>query len=182
MNQREAEERAKSHITATFDTGHLNVWRKYWVGDPKKSIEQNDKEFDQWALAQVGKMMDEGVIGHVHLDDNYGYHDDHLAPGEGNTPIRAMVKLMKEKGYDGELIVEPGADFTTDGSGFHSVLKTWRHFGIPVYGHGTGVGAGRRTWNDVGYGWFGQQSPPYFTFGGYSPSEDWTLWSGVPLE
>jgi len=182
VSSEEATKKAKDHITSTFDTGHLNTWRKYWDADPKKTIEQNDKDFDKWSLDMVRKMVKEGVVGHVHLDDNYGYHDDHLAPGEGNTPIREMVKILKEEGYKGEMIVEPGADFTTDASGFHSVMKTWRHFGIPVYGSGAGSVPGSRTWNEVGYGWFGQQAPPYFTFGGYSPSEDWTLWSGVQLE
>ena len=89
---------------------------------------------------------------------------------------------MKENGYDGEIIIEPGADYTTDVSGFHSVMKTWQHFGIPVYGGRSGVGSQGRTWGSVGYGFFGQNQPPYFVFGAYSPSEDWTLWSGVPLE
>ncbi len=183
MDKETANELAKKHITSTFDTGHLNVWRKYWDADPKKSVEQNDEDFNKWSLAMVDKLSKEGIIGHLHLDDNYGYHDDHLAPGEGNTPIREMIKILKKNGYKGEMIVEPGADFSTDASGFHSVLKTWRHFGIPVYGHGSAAMAGRgRSWEQVGYGWFGQQAPPYFTFGGYSPSEDWTLWSGVPLE
>lgn len=182
FSKEEARKRAEQHITITFDTGHINMWRKYWKGDPGKSLAENDKEFDRWMLDKVGKMAP--FIGHVHIDDNYGYHDDHLAPGEGNTPIREMVKLLKAKGYKGEIIIEPGADYTTDTSGFNSVMKTWRHFGMPVYGRGmAGRGGGRgRSWEDVGYGWFGQNAPPYFTFGGYSPSEDWTLWSGVPLE
>ncbi len=182
--EEEAQKRAMDHITATFDTGHLNMWRKYWKGDEKKTMAQNDQEYNQWMLEKLGKMIDAKILGHVHIDDNYGYHDDHLAPGEGNAPIREMIKLLKEKGYKGELIVEPGADYTTDVSGFHSVMKTWRLFGSPVYGAAGGVTGGgkRRSWEQVGYGFFGQNQPPYFVFGAYSPSEDWTLWSGVPLE
>ncbi len=179
INADEARRRAEQHITITFDTGHINMWRKYWKGDPNKTLAQNDKEFDGWMLQKVKAMAP--YIGHVHIDDNYGYQDDHLAPGEGNTPIREMIRILKGEGYKGEIIIEPGADYTTDSSGFNSVMKTWRHFGIPVYGRGTATRGGR-TWNEVGYGWFGQNAPPYFTFGGYSPSEDWTLWSGVPLE
>ena len=181
LNMEEAKKRAKDHITSTFDTGHMNMWRKYWVGDSKKSLEQNDRDFDKWAVEKFSQMIDAGIIGHVHLDDNYGYHDDHLAPGEGNAPIREMVKLLKEKGYKGELIVEPGADYTTDVSGFHSVMKTWQHFNAPAYGSGSGISSSAR-WGQVQYGWFGQTQPPYFTFGGYGPSEDWQLWSQVPLE
>ena len=182
MSEDLAKTKAQQHITATFDTGHLNMWRKYWHGDPKKPLEENDKEFDKWAVQKVKEMSRAGVIGHVHLDDNYGYHDDHLAPGEGNTPIKEMIKVLKEEGYKGELIVEPGADYTTDVTGFHSVMKTWRHFGSPMYGMGPSLAPRKRTWGDVGYGFFGQNEPPYFVFGAYSPSEDWTLWSGVPLE
>ena len=184
LGEEEAKKRSMDHITATFDTGHLNMWRKYWKSDENKTMEQNDQEYNQWMLDKLGKMIDAKILGHVHIDDNYGYHDDHLAPGEGNAPIRDMVKLLKEKGYKGELIVEPGADYTTDVSGFHSVMKTWRLFGSPVYGAAGGVTGGgkRRNWEQVGYGFFGQTQPPYFVFGAYSPSEDWTLWSGVPLE
>ena len=182
MPEPQAQKKASDHITATFDTGHLNMWRKYWHGDPNKSMQDNDQEFNKWMLEKLGKMIDAKVLGHVHLDDNYGYQDDHLAPGEGNAPIKEMVKLLKDKGYTGEMIVEPGADYTTDVSGFHSVMKTWRLFGSPVYGAAGSVAPSKRTWNKVGYGFFGQNEPPYFVFGAYSPLEDWTLWSGVPLE
>ncbi|MBI2146018.1 sugar phosphate isomerase/epimerase [Candidatus Woesearchaeota archaeon] len=181
MAEEDARKKAQQHITSTFDTGHLNMWRKYWKGDPDKSMAENDGQFNQWMLDKIGKMVDAGILGHVHLDDNYGYQDDHLAPGEGNAPIKEMVKLLKEKGYKGSMIVEPGADYYTDTSGFNSVMKTWRLFGSPVYGAGGGAPKGRN-WGQVGYGFFGQNQPPYFVFGGYSPSEEWTLWSGVPLE
>lgn len=179
ISEKEAEEKARQHITSTIDTGHVNMWRKYWVGDSKKTIEQNDKEFNDWVIKKMGEMAQKKVVGHVHLDDNYGYHDDHLAPGEGNAPITEMIKALKDNGYKGELIVEPGADWTTDVSGFSSVMKTWKLFGSPVYGVGQGMRG--RGWGEV-RGYMGMTQPPYFVFGGYSPSEDWTLWSGVPLE
>ncbi len=182
VSENEARERAQSHITATLDTGHINIWRKYWIGDPKKKIEENDRDFDDWVVKKVGEMAQRNVVGHIHLDDNYGYHDDHLAPGEGNTPITRMMRTLKDNGYKGELVVEPGADWTTDVGGFSSVMKTWRLFGSPVYGAGAGPGVGSRGWGQVGYGHFGRNEPPYFIFGAYSPSEEWTLWSGVPLE
>ena len=183
MTEEQARKEATEHITSTLDTGHLNMWRKYWKGDQSKSMAENDKEYNKWMLHKLGELAKDKIIGHVHIDDNYGYHDDHLAPGEGNTPIREMIEVLKKSGYNGELIVEPGADYTTDVSGFHSVMKTWRLFGSPVYGAGSGISSkGRKTWGEVGYGFFGQNVPPYFVFGAYSPSEDWTLWSGVPLE
>ena len=180
VSAKEAEQRAKDHITSTFDIGHLNMWRKYWQGDEGKTMEQNDAEFNKWILTKVEMLAKEGVVGHLHIVDNYGYQDDHLAPGEGNAPIKEVVEIFKKYGYKGELIVEPGADYTTDVSGFHSVMKTWKLFGSGVYGASTPMA--RKPWGQVQYGHFGQNQPPYFTFGGYSPSEDWTLWSGVPLE
>ena len=187
MSERELNDKARTHITATFDMGHLNMWRKYWNGDDKKSIQENNDDFNKWMLTKVEEMVDKDIVGHVHIDVNQGYQDEHLAPGEGNTPIKEIVTLLKKKNYKGELIIEPGADYYTDLSGFHSVMKTWRYMDLPVYGRGSGVsgvGGGKkgRSWGQVGYGYFGQTQPPYFTVGAYVPSEDWSLWSGVPLE
>jgi sugar phosphate isomerase/epimerase len=184
FNQEQAQKRSKSHISATLDVGHLNTWRKYWKGDHKKSIQANDKEFDKWAVEKVAQMTRAGVIGHIHLDDNYGYNDDHLAPGEGNAPIKGMIKALKENGYKGDMIVEPGADFSTGShNGFSAMTKTWEHLNIPVHQGARGKGAARSGgWKDVQYGWFGQNQPAYFVAGHYIPSEDFKLWSGVPFD
>lgn len=182
MGAEEARKAARTHITSTLDTGHLNIWRKWWKADPKKTVDANDKEFNKWALEHVEKMVKAGIVGHVHLDDNYGYQDDHLAPGEGNTPIVEMIKILKKNGYKGDMIVEPGADFSSGGSmpGFKAVTKAWEHLGLRT-SQGS-ASSSNRSWNDIQYGSFGQTQPPYFTFGGYVPSEDFRLWSGVQLE
>ena len=181
-NHAEALKVAKTHIKATFDTGHLNMWRKYWVDDDKKSMKQNDEAFKKWTLENVEKMAKSGIIGHIHLVDNYGYQDEHVAPGEGNVPMREIIKILKKNNFDGDLIVEPGADYSMDQSGFSTMTKTWRHFGIGTYSSSSGLASQGRTWENVGYGWVGQNQPPYFTVGGYVPTEDWSLWSGVQLE
>ena len=180
MNAEEARKKAETHISATFDTAHMNMWWKYWQGDANKTIEQNKEEFNTWMLGKVEIMAKKKLIGHLHLVDNYGYEDEHLAPGEGNAPVTEAIKIFKKHGFKGDMIVEPGADFSTDTSGTQTLLKAWRHFGSPVYGVAGGVS--ERKWGNVQYGYFGQNQPPYFTFGGYVPSEDWTLWSGVQLE
>ncbi len=180
MSEEEARKRAEDHIGATFDTGHFNMWRKYFQNDPTKTIEQNDKEFNQWFLNQVENLAKSGVVKHLHIVDNYGYQDEHLAPGQGNTPVKEAIQIFKKYGFKGEMIVEPGADYTTDTSGFQSIAKTWKYFGNPVYGIPSGVQEKR--WGEVQYGYFGQIQPPYFTVGAYAPSEDWTVWSGTPLE
>src|SRR3989338_8534643 len=142
MSQQEAQNKAHEHITATLDTGHINMWRKYWQGDPKKTMSENDEEYNKWMLSKIGDLTRSGIIGHVHLDDNYGYQDDHLAPGEGNTPVREILKVLKASDYKGKLIVEPGADWSTDSGGFASVSKTWRHLGLSIHGKQGSAGSG----------------------------------------
>src|SRR3989344_4868993 len=180
----QARKEAEDHLKGHLDTGHLSMWRKYWVWDQKLTPEQNDKKFEDWALARVTDMAKKNLIGSVHLTDNLGYQDEHLSPGQGNTPTLKIVKILKDNGYKGPLVVEPGADATTDLSDFHGVMKTWRLFGSPIYGVGSGGTSpgSNRAWSDVQYGHFGKTEPPYFVFGQYSPSEDWTLWTGVPME
>jgi len=183
VSKEEAEKIAAKHIRATIDTGHINLWRKYWQDDPKKTKEDNDKTFNKWVLSQINSIAKEGMVGNVHLADNYGYHDDHLAPGQGNSPVKEIVSIIKKYGYDRAYTVEPGADASTDLSDFHGLMKTWRHFGSSIYGIG-GMGGSRfpQSWADVQYSFFGQNKPPYYVFGPYAPSNDWTLWSQVPLE
>ena len=184
----EAKKLAQSHIKATIDTGHFNMWRKYYMDNPDKSIEDNDKDFKNWMVDKVEDLAKDKMIGNVHLTDNFGYQDDHLAPGQGNAPVKEVLKVLKKHGYDKALTVEPGADASTDQSDVHGVLKTWRHLGAPIYSMGGAAGGGRqaaapnRSWGDVQHSYFGQTYPPYFIFGAYSPSNDWTLWSQVPME
>ena len=182
ISKEEAEKIAERHIKATLDTGHLNMWKKYWQDDPKLTRELNDTKFKQWYLQQVESLAKENMIGNVHLADNFGYQDEHLSPGQGNAPIKEVVSILKKYGYDRALTVEPGADATTDLSDFHGLMKTWRFFGSPIYGMGMGSSQVPQRWTDVQYSYFGQNRPPYFIFGPYAPSNDWTLWSAVPME
>ena len=184
ISKEEAEKIASRHIKATLDTGHLNMWKKFWQEDPKLTKEQNDAKFKDWYLKQVESLAKEGMVGNVHLADNYGFQDDHLSPGQGNAPIKETVAILKKYGYDRAITVEPGADATTDLSDFHGLMKTWRLFGSSVYGMGIGGGGPQvpQKWGDVQYSYFGQNRPPYFVFGGYAPSNDWTLWTAVPME
>jgi hypothetical protein len=179
LDEGEARRIAETHIKATIDTGHFNMWRKYFQG--------SDQQFNDWLLKEVSGLAKAGVVGNVHLTDNFGYQDDHLAPGQGNTPVKEIVRILKKEGYKGALTVEPGADASTDLSDFHGLMKTWREFGSNVYGAGYGGALGPAThggsrWGDIHYSYFGHNQPPYFVFGSYSPSNDWTLWSQSPME
>jgi len=183
----DAKKFAETHIKATLDTGHLNVWRKYWQNDTHKSMKENDDDFKKWLLQKTEELAKSQIIGNVHLADNYGYQDDHLAPGMGTTPVKEMVEILRKYGYKGALTVEPGADASTDLGDFWGLMKTWRLFGSPVYGaHGpvarSALDWPKPSWTDIQYSYFGQTKPPYYIFGPYSPSQDWTLWTQVPLE
>jgi hypothetical protein len=184
MEADEARRAAETHIKATLDTGHLNIWRKYWNDNPGKTVEQNDNEFKQWMLKEVDDMAKKKMIGNVHLTDNMGYQDEHLTPGDGTTPVKEIVSVLRKHGYKGALTVEPGAAATTDVSDFHGLMKTWRLFGSPVYSaHGpVHIDRPKATWADIQYSYFGQTRAPYYIFGAYAPSQDWTLWSQVPFE
>ena len=124
------------------------------------------------------------MVGNVHLSDNYGYQDEHLSPGEGTAPIKETVAILKKYGYKGALTVEPGADASVDQGDFWGLMKTWKLFGSPVYGaqgHAR-MDVPKASWSDIQYSYFGQTNPPYYIFGPYAPSQDWTLWTQVPFE
>ncbi len=174
-----AKKAAETHVKATIDTGHFNMWRKYFTG--------SDEQFKNWLIREVEDLAKNRVVGNVHLTDNFGYQDDHLAPGQGTAPVKEIAKILKKHGYEGPLTVEPGADASTDLSDFHGLMKTWREFGSNVYGAGYGGATGPAThgpnrWGEVQYSYFGRNQPPYFVFGSYSPSNDWTLWTETPME
>ncbi len=184
INREKAEKIAEKHIKATFDTGHANMWRKFWQIQPGQTVEESDKAFKKWYVNEFDKLAKGGYIGNIHLTDNMGFQDDHLAPGQGNVPIKEVMAILKKNGYDKAITVEPGADASTDISDFHGLMKTWRYLGSPIYGVGGGGGAPQmpQTWGGVHYSYFGQNQPPNYIFGAYAPSNDWTLWSQVPLE
>ncbi|HIH05261.1 TPA: sugar phosphate isomerase/epimerase [Candidatus Woesearchaeota archaeon] len=181
MSREEAEKLAEKHIKATIDTGHINMWRKYWQPDMSKTPEENDRLFKEWAVKSIESLAKEKMVGNVHLADNLGYHDDHLAPGQGNSPVREIMNVIRKYGYDRAITVEPGADATSDQGDFWGLMKTWRFFGSPVYGMGGGSQS-RQGWGDIHSAYFGQGRPPNYIFGAYAPSNEWQLWSQVPLE
>jgi sugar phosphate isomerase/epimerase len=49
-------------------------------------------------------------LGHVHLSDNRGRHDDHLPLGEGGIDLPAVVRMLKARGYAGTMTLEVFAD------------------------------------------------------------------------
>lgn len=163
MSESEANAKAKEHIRGTLDIGHFNLWRQHFQGDPKK--------FEKWLLDESEKLVKEGLIGHIHLTDNYGYDDEHLTPGQGNVPMKEFMKRMEKLGMK---------DFIAERGNFNAqtiLADTLSEFGSPVHALGPRVNM-----SQVRHGHFGYNAPPNYIVGAYAPSNEWRLWSEVPLE
>ncbi|MBT4576867.1 sugar phosphate isomerase/epimerase [Candidatus Woesearchaeota archaeon] len=174
LSNNKAKEIAEDHIRGTFDIGHLNMWKKFYKAKPG---EDKDKGFAKWMDKNVRGLVKDKIIGHVHLADNFGYHDEHIELGEGNAPIQEFFKILKEENYKGKTIAEPGGQ--RDGQ----LHRVWRSAmmagGSPIYR----IDAASKSWTDVSGSYFGRTQSPNFVVGGYAPSkDDWTMWSEVPME
>jgi len=166
ISEQEAKQKAETHIKATLDTGHLNEWRQHYKG--------TEKEFKKWYLDQVQKMVDKKILGHVHLTDNWGYDDEHLTPGQGNTPNKEVFAMLEKAGFK---------DFITEVGSFNAntiLPDTLAEFGSPVYAVGRNMPI--RSMGRFRHGHFGYAAPSNYIVGAYAPSNDFRLWSEVPLE
>lgn len=170
----EAEKMAQKHIKATLDTQHLGMWYKHFRRKEGESEEGRLKRFNKWYMEQVGDMEKAGIIGNVHVVDGFGRGHTHVVAGQGLFPTVQAVEYLKKKGYSGHMISEAYENLDRIQTG------AWTAFGSPAYG------VGRETapapFSDIQHSYFGRAVPPPFVLGAYAPSEDWTLWSGVPLE
>ncbi|MBD3204390.1 hypothetical protein GF327_08925 [Candidatus Woesearchaeota archaeon] len=178
MSDAKANKLAQKHIKATIDIGHMNVWRKYFVSNPNESLEERDKRFNKWLLKKTKTLVDEGYVGHIHINDNFGFHDEHLSAGDGNAPIKEFIEQAKDAGLN-EFIVESGSI-----NPMRAMPDAWHHFGSPVYHmHVPGVTAD--TWSDFWHSYFGKTQKPRYIVGSYSPSQDFRgapFYSGLDLE
>jgi hypothetical protein len=182
MSKEEAEKEAKAHIKATFDTQHLGMWFKDFEPLQGETRQDRKKRFDKWYLEEVEKMAKEDIIGNVHLVDALGGGHQHLPAGQGDLPLKEALKILKNHGFKGSINSEAYGE-ERFGQG-RILLETWRNFGSNIYSmSGYGMpGMPSPSWNDVRNSYFGRSYPPYFIFGAYSPSNEWTLWSQVPME
>ena len=168
MNPAQAKKVAADHIRGTFDIGHLNMWKKHFGGD--------DKEFAKWMKKEIRPLVKDKIIGHVHIADNFGYHDEHLELGEGNAPIKEFLKVLKEEKFEGKQIAEPGGQ--REGQLHRAWTSALQIGGSPIYR----IDSSTRSWTDIGGSYFGRTQSPSFFVGDYAPTKDWTSWSEVPLE
>ncbi len=164
----EAKKIAENHIKATFDIGHANIWRKYFDGD--------EKEFKSWMGHEVDKLTKDGIIGHVHVSDNFGYNDEHLPPGYGNAPIKEFLTHMQKSGFEKEYIVEPAHH---DVGALHAGMEFLQ---TPIYRIDTQT----HRWTSPERSYFGQTHVPGFVTPGYLPHAGGErkpmVWSELPLE
>jgi hypothetical protein len=115
-----ATEIATNMIGATWDVGHINLMKRYG--------------YNEQQIADEIKAIKKDVK-HVHIHDNFGSFDAHLAPGMGNVPIQAILKELQTegkmpKGVRG--IVEAGGYVMNFGE--NPTLKTLEYFRAPAYG------------------------------------------------
>src|SRR3989344_3099028 len=133
ISMEKAKEISKKLIGATWDVGHITQLRKFGY-----SNEDIAKEAEKIAP----------VVKHIHVTDNFGFSDSHLAPGQGTVPIREQLEKLK-KGLGEEYdkvahIVESG--------GFASQFKQsprlqeLEYFNSPLYDI-----KGGPFWRDVAY-------------------------------
>ncbi len=86
MSEKAANKMAEEKIGMTWDVGHINIMKKSGFTD--EDIVEETKTVKDY-------------VKHIHLTDNFGFADTHLAPGMGNVPFKEiMAELEKNGEYD----------------------------------------------------------------------------------
>ena len=106
-----------------------------------------------------------------------GHH--HLPAGQGMLPVKDAIEYLKKMGYTGTIITEGHEENARFGAD-RQFTQMWRHFGSPVYS--SFFAPSGPAWPQVHHAYFGYTQPPMFIYGAYSPSNEWKLWSEVPME
>ncbi len=178
MAPEKARKEAEDHIKATLDTQHLGMWWKHFIPKPNETEEETRKRFNGWYMKQIEDMDKAKIIGHIHIVDGFGRGHTHLPASQGMVPVVSAVEYLKKKGYKGSMISE------AYGEQGRQLTRTWAAFGSPIYNLALGpMGTGSTTrWGDVWQSYFGKDRTPYYVVGNYSPSNEWTFWSQVPIE
>ncbi len=187
FDSEQAKKTAETHIKGLFDTGHLGMFFQYFhpkddKGNEITHYDQRLELFNKWYLEQVEKMAKAKVIGSVQAVDSMGGAHAHLPAGQGILPVVEAVKILKKKGEFNGFVISEGHEEEGYGPG-RILSKTWEAFGGPITGSYTmPLQAGPMSWRNVQQGYFGRSYPPDMMFGGYAPSNEFRLWSEVPME
>jgi len=122
LSKSEAKKIAEKQLGVTWDVGHLNMIKK--------------KGFKDVDVLKETKIIteDKTMVKHVHLTDNFGFADSHLAPGMGNVPFKKVMEQLEKTGRLGEMrkIVEAGGFVQHFKKSPHGL--TMAAFGSPIYG------------------------------------------------
>ena len=176
LSKDDAEKVSQDHVRATLDIGHMNMWRKFIQPKPGETRDDTDKRFDKWLVDHAKMLAEKDVIGHIHVTDNFGYHDEHVTPGEGNAPIKKFLEVVQKEmvkhGKKVDFIVEPAHQ------DFEAVKGTWRLMGTNVYGLGG-------SWGGMEHSYFGRNQPAYFAIPDMLPGvqREWnTSYFGISFE
>lgn len=179
----EMKELAQKHIAGELDTSHMNMWYNHF---PKKDAHESEesklKRFNKWYLEQIEALAEAKVIGGVQVVDSITGDHRHLPIGQGLFPVKEAVELLKKKGYDGTFVseghedelIDPGSTQFSLWNELGASIGTGYHFGSPRGGNAFG-----NIYGGIN-GAAGYRIPPGYSFGAYSPSEDFKLWSNVP--
>jgi sugar phosphate isomerase/epimerase len=97
-------------IHVCWDTGHANIQG----ADPYQS------------LVELG-----GRLRGVHIADNYGDVDSHVAPFQGTTNLDAVMQGLIDSGYSGYFTFEAG-NLLRNGSAWPHYRREWSYQGKPV--------------------------------------------------
>ncbi len=184
VSENEAKELAKKHIKGELDTGHLGMWMQNFR--PDLPWDKRVPEFKKWYKEQIEHISEvnkkEDIVGEVQVVDSASGQHAHLPPGQGfiGKDIVEYMKILKEKGgYKGALTSE-GHEEERFGQG-RILTKAWETFGSHI---GTSYFQGRAPsrFSDIRMSYAQQAYGTTGIFQSYVPSNDFTLWSQVPLE
>ena len=182
FTKKKAEEYARKHIKGMFDTSHMGMWWEHWKRDPKKTEEQNFKDFENWYMKKVEEMIKEDVIGSVQVVDSASAAHGHLPPGQGifGDVIKNTMRKLKKAGWTG-MVVSEGHEEEKFGEG-RILYKTWEHLGGYPGRPSYSPNFPGRSWSQMQHSYMGRTYSPLYMFGSYAPSNEFKLWSEVPLE
>ena len=182
---KEMQSMAKTHIKGVMDTAHMSMWYNHF---PKENSHEPEEKrlqrFNKWFMNQMDYLGKEDVVGSVQVVDSSTGDHRHLPVGQGIFPTVEGVKALQKSGFKGSIVSEghedevfdPGSTQYSLWSEFGASMGSGYHFGDVSGGNSFGnVYAGRG-------GAAGYRAPPNYIFGAYAPSNEWSLWSEIPLE
>ncbi|HME87495.1 MAG TPA: hypothetical protein VKE88_03720 [Candidatus Nanoarchaeia archaeon] len=184
VSEEKAKELAKNHIKGEVDTSHMGMWLQTFRQD--LPWDQRVSEFKTWYKNQIEHIAEvnkkEDIIGGIQVVDSASGAHGHLPAGEGilGKDIFEYMKILKEKGgYKGELTAE-GHEEEKFNQG-RILTKTWETFGSPI-GSSYWQNKPSPQFKDIRQSYAATSYGSTGIFQSYVPSNDFTLWSNVPLE